>query len=125
MNAAKLGRLLIAGLVILATITNFANVLMLQVHTNLWWKVFLVVIGSLFFVLNIASAFGLLLVKQWGFWLAYVAIIFSTIFFATSYVPLIDKIFTENIRYLPMIGGNLIVLAFIVYLHFVSRRNYC
>lgn len=80
-------------------------------------KAFLVVIALLFFLLNTISAFGLFFTKRWGFWFAYIAIIFSTIFFSVAYIPFVSKIFAENIRYIPMIVGNFLVFIFTAYLH--------
>lgn len=124
-NTAKFGRLLIAFLFILIVIMNFENVLLVfQVNTsNSWWKLFLWSIGSLFFLLNIATAFGLLINKKWSFWLAYLAIPLTTIFFSTAYIPFINNFFAENIRYILMMIGNFIVLAFIVYLHTISKSR--
>lgn len=125
--AIKFSRILIACLFLLVVIINFENAAVFQLKSNdIWWMIYLWGIGLVFFILNLATSFGLFFDKRWCFWLAYPAIVFSTIFFSTSYIPLIGgiyRIFPENIRYILLLIANFIVLAFIAYLHVVSKPS--
>jgi len=115
---------LIASLIILMLLINWeSGYLMFQIITSdTLWKIFVFALGASFFALNLVSATGLFLNKRWAFWLTYIAVVFTTIFFSIPYIPLITKLFPHNIRYIPLIVGNLIVLAFTAYLHVLSRK---
>ena len=124
MNTIKRSHLLIASLLILSVILNINNDILFTIHTEAFYsRLLLIILGLSFFVFNLLAALGVLFSKPWGFWLAYLAVVISTIFFSTSYIPFISHLFHENIRYLPAIIGNLIVLAFIVYQHRLLKRE--
>src|SRR5687767_8786486 len=110
--------LIFACLIVLVLTVNFENLMIFRANTSILGYIFIVMIGSLYLALNSVSVVGLLLQKQWGFWFTYVAIIFTTIFFSTSYIPWISNLFQENIRFIPMIISNLVVLISIGFLHF-------
>lgn len=93
---------------------------------NIWWGIYLIITTSLFLFLNASGAYGLFYTKKWGFILAYLAIIFSTIIFSYSYVPFIGKIinniFSIGPQYITLIVINLIVVCYVGYLHGLYRR---
>ena len=95
-------------------------------QVNMWWGIYFIVTTSLLLFLNASAAYGLFYTKKWGFILAYLAIIFSTIFFSYSYVPFIGKIinnmFSIGPRYITLIVINLIVICYVAYLHGLYRR---
>lgn len=123
MNNMKFACRFFACLIILVLIINFGNLLIFRVNTSIQGDIFIFALGSLYLVLNLLSVLGLFFGKQWGFWFAYVAIIFTTIFFSTSYIPWISSLFQENIRFIPMIISNFVVLISIGRLHFLSHKN--
>ena len=119
---------LISLLIIVALIAGWKNIaipfeLVLQQHNINSWSIFLVIMGSAFLLLNMFAALGLFLIKKWGFISAYAAILFSTIFFSASYLPLVNKIFPASIQYIPLIVNNLIVLSYTVYLHIQFQKK--
>lgn len=92
------------------------------------WGIFFVAIATLFCVLNVVSAVGLFLIKHWVFWLSYIAIVFSTIFFSATYVPFIHAI---GMHFLPVTARpffplivNALLMFYIVYLHIVFKRRH-
>lgn len=95
-------------------------------QTNFWWAIYIIITTSLFLFLNASAAYGIFYIKKWGFILAYLAIIFSTIFFSYSYVPFIGKIinnmFSIGPRYITLIVINLLVICYVAYLHGLYRR---
>ena len=115
---------LISVLIILTMIvTGWKNTFILEKaeiaiqHGNISSEsIFLIAIGSLFLILNTAAAAGLFFVKRWGFFFAYCAIIFSTIFFSTPYVPIISKILPFPL-WISLIIINCIILFYTIYLH--------
>ena len=123
MNNLKVGCRFFACLIILVLIVNFENLLIFQANTSTSGYIFIFTIGSLYLVLNLLSVCGLFFGKQWGFWFTYVAIIFTTIFFSTSYIPWISNLFQENIRFIPMIISNFLVLISMGRLHFLSHKK--
>ena len=126
MNNLKIACRFFACLIILVLAINFKNLLIFQANTSISGYIFISTIGSSYLVLNLLSACGLFFRKQWGFWIAYAAIIFTTIFFSTSYIPGISNLFPpsqENIRFIPMVVGNFVVLIFIACIHFLSHRK--
>jgi hypothetical protein len=110
----------VSCLIILVVLINWKIGSLFFVNADLSWKVFLIVISGLFFVLNIMSAVGLFFAQRWGFWLAYGAIIFSTICFDVEYLPLpyfISKNFPDYVRNLMPFLINSLVFIFTAYLH--------
>lgn len=124
----RMGCRLISFLVILTLITNLHNVIIplelaiQQSNTNNW-SIFLILAGSLFLLVNIASAVGLYLMRKWGFIITYIAIIFSTIFFSTSYVPFVARFFPVHLKYLVLIVINLAVILCVLYLDVSFRKK--
>lgn len=118
-------RTAVSCLFILALVINFQNALVFQTYaTSLPWKFFLWGIGTLFFVLNIATAFGLIFAKRWGYWLSSPAILFSSIFFSTAYIPFLGLFFRDDIQSLVMMASNSTVLVCVIYLHTHFRVNH-
>jgi len=78
-------------------------------------------LGVMFLLLNGAAACGIFMIKRWGFIVAYIAIIFTTVYYGISYVPYLVNIFHEPIRpiFLPVI--NLGVFLSVIYLHRLSK----
>ncbi|OGT40072.1 MAG: hypothetical protein A3F12_07640 [Gammaproteobacteria bacterium RIFCSPHIGHO2_12_FULL_38_14] len=128
MRNVQMGCRLICFLVMLTLIIGWHNFIspfrlsFQQNHINNW-SIFLILVGSLFLILNIASAVGLYLVRKWGFIVTYIAIIFSTIFFSTSYVPFISTFFPVHVRYVALIAINLAVLSYVFYLDVLFRKK--
>jgi hypothetical protein len=123
MNNLKFACRFFACLIILVLVINFENLLIFRANTSIQGYIFIFALGSLYLVLNLLSVLGLFFGKQWGFWLTYIAIIFTTFFFSTSYIPWISNLFQENIRFIPMIISNFVVLISIGRLHFLLRKN--
>jgi hypothetical protein len=123
MNNLKFACRFFACLIILVLVINFENLLIFRANTSIQGYIFIFALGSLYLVLNLLSVLGLFFGKQWGFWLTYIAIILTTFFFSTSYIPWISNLFQENIRFIPMIISNFVVLISIGRLHFLSRKN--
>jgi hypothetical protein len=123
MNNLKFACRFFACLIILVLVINFENLLIFRANTSIQGYIFIFALGSLYLVLNLLSVLGLFFGKQWGFWLTYIAIILTTFFFSTSYIPWISNLFQENIRFIPMIISNFVVLISIGRLHFLLRKN--
>lgn len=119
---------LVSLLIILMLMIGWKNpILMFQTafaQRQSSWTFALFAIGTAFLVLNLLTAVGLFLMKNWGFILAYIAIPFSTIFLSTPYIPLLINNFPVHIyQYKPIIIVNLIVLFYVIYLHIGYRRK--
>ena len=127
MNKRNISCRVVAFLILLTILLNWQNVtLMFHANTpSFMAEIFLITITTLFLLLNLIAALGLFFTKWWGFWSAYFAIIFSTIFFSTAYIPFVDligKALPTNLVFAPMLLSNVLVLALIIYLHIKSRR---
>lgn len=87
-------------------------------HTNIsHLKITALII--IYFGLNIAAIIGLFQLKSWRTLVACLAILFSTLFFSTSYIPFIDKFFAPSYRFYAMLAVNLIILLVVISL----RKN--
>lgn len=67
-----------------------------------------------YFGLNIVAVIGLFQLKAWRTVVAGSAILFSTLFFSTSYIPFIAEWFAKPYRFYAMIIANLIVLLAVI-----------
>ena len=128
MKNIHIGCKFISILIILVLFLNWKNVTVpLQLASQqpgiTVWTVFLSAIGILFLLLNAMAAIGMYLTKWWGFIATYAAVIFSTIFFSTSYVPLIGELFPEQGRFISLVVINLLVFAYTAYLNLASRKK--
>jgi hypothetical protein len=128
MSKQKLGHLILAALIILVLITNWQNGLwMLNVKTvNANWEIMAIILGSLFFLLNLVAAIGLLRTRPWGYYLTYIAVIFSTVMLSTSYIPFIGRLgqfLPAPWEVVPFVVGNLIFLGFTFYLQRLARKT--
>lgn len=96
-------------------------------HDSIWWGVYFVITIPLFLILNLAAAFGLFFMKKFGFWFAYFAILFSTVFFGYPYIPYlakyINRLFSIEPRYMTVMVINLLLLCYVGYLHVKSRST--
>lgn len=96
-----------------------------QSNIAIGWLAILIITGVLFIILNLIAAVGLFFLKKWSFSICYVAIIFSTIFFSISYVPLVSVV--SNF-FLPKSPGilliNIIILIYVIYLNILYLRSY-
>lgn len=91
------------------------------------WLTILITTGMLFIVLNLIAAAGLFFLKKWSFSVCYLAIIFSTIFFSISYVPLISVVsnfFLPKSPGILLILINIIFLIYVIYLNILYLRSY-
>ena len=81
---------------------------------------------ALFVIFNLVAAIGLFSVKQWGFIVGYLAIIFSTLVGA-SYIPIISSIFNKFSLFqpsiIPVLIVNTIILFHLISLNISYRKN--
>ena|SRR3990167_7975281 len=127
MNEIKNGCRLAALLVIATLIINWSGVFIplqigyyLRVMNGFAWL--LVVMSLLFLTLNVTAAIGLYRMQWWGFVSAYVAIIFSTIFFSACYLPFFDRLFPVNYVGIALLIANTMVLVLVICLHVQVRK---
>ncbi|WP_173236992.1 hypothetical protein [Legionella antarctica] len=121
MIALRLGSIIL-GLLIGYTLVNnieMSNFLMEQVH-DYSWAHFLI---ALFFILNTLSIIGLLLTKIWGFYFAYVAVTFSTIFFSTNYIPFFNHLFNPKFNTHLLLFYNAVFLIALGAFHLGLKFN--
>ncbi|KTD20610.1 Uncharacterised protein [Legionella israelensis] len=83
------------------------------------WTLYFVIMGALFFILNLIAAIGLFAVRKWGFKIGYLAIICSNLS-GISYLPI--KFFLSQPSIIPMIIINLVLLSYVIYLDISSRK---
>lgn len=133
MKPIKWGCRLIAFFIFITLILGWQNIyipykMAFQQNNLNSWTAFLTLIGTLYLALNIAAAWGIFLVKKWAFWIAYIAIIFSTIFFGMSYLPLTHTMshlfLPTNMHYIPTLGINILFISCIVWLQIASRKHF-
>jgi hypothetical protein len=82
-------------------------------HFNNEYHLRIVALILIYFGLNLAAIIGLVQLKTWRTLITCIAILFSTIFFATAYIPFIGELFAYPYRSYAMILGNLIVLLIV------------
>lgn len=78
--------------------------------------VLLVGLSLAFIVLNLVAAIGLFKTERWGFVFTYVAMVFSTLFFAVSYVPVVNYFYPPQYVDTLVILVNACLFAYVVYL---------
>lgn len=128
MKNIQFGCKLISLLIFLTLITNWENILILfrlafqQPNINAW-SLLVISLVSLFLIFNLTAIVGMFLTRRWGFITTYIAIIFSTIFFSTSYLPFVMKLFPVDVRFVSLIVINLIILLYVIYLDIISRKK--
>lgn len=122
MSDLTFGCRLISFLIGLTTIIAlFKNAFILQKiailgNTMSVSSIFLITLGSLLLILNIAAAIGLYFVKKWSFIITYIAIIFTTVFFSIPYIPVIIKVLPfHQLTSLLLINAALFIYT--VYMH--------
>jgi hypothetical protein len=86
-------------------------------------SIILITVGLLFLLLNLSAAIGLFWLKKFGFICAYIAIIFSTVFLSTIYLPITSKIFPNTINIILLFVINAIVLSYIIYLDILLHHK--
>jgi len=120
MNKKKFGCRLVSFLITVTLILNWQNVVIpIQVvmsQSSDGWSDLLEIIGILFLILNVIAAVGMFFLKRWGFAATYVAIIYSNIFFSTSYIPFVSKILRLPWSGISLLIVNLLVMIYVVYL---------
>ena len=96
-------------------------------QTDFMWLSFTIITVVLFIILNLIAAIGLFFLKKWSFSISYLAIIFSTVFFSISYIPLISKIsnffLPQTFHPIPVILINSLILIYLIYLDVSYRRD--
>lgn len=123
MKNLKWGCNLVAILIILALIGGWRNVMMLS-HQGQLSSGFIIMLVSFYLLFNIVAAWGLFLQKSWGFLCTYLAVVYSTVFFSISYIPLITHVMAEGKpRLIALIICNLIVLVYTMYLDYLSQQD--
>jgi hypothetical protein len=70
-----------------------------------------------YFILNIAAIIGLLQLKSWRTIVSCIAIIFSTLFFSTAYIPFLTHLIAKSYHPYLMIVGNIIVFLCVIFTH--------
>lgn len=101
-------------------ISMFTNLFQLNQIDN--WAIFMAASSILYFVLNLGAAGGLFCTKKWGFILTYIAMTYSTLLFAVSYIPFLAKIIkllshSSLLSQTSLIVINLMIMAYVIYLH--------
>lgn len=91
-------------------------IIFFHIDTGFGFTIFTLIVIAIFTLLNLITAIGLALVKQWGLILSYFTIPLSTIFFGAAYVPFV----TNPVA---IITTNLIVLFYIIFLHTRWRKH--
>lgn len=123
-NKINLGCKFIALLMLLTVIFNWKGIyIFFNNPLPIGWYVIISIVFLLFFLLNVVSAVGLFWSKHWGFTLSYIAIVFSTLFFGSCYIPHLPRLFPAHERPYIAILVNLILIAVIATLHYLSRRK--
>lgn len=128
MKNIQIGCKFISILIVLTLILNWRNVAVplqqaLQQPSVNAWALFVGTMGVLFLLLNVVAALGMYLTKWWGFVGAYVAILFSSLFFSTSYVPFVGELLPEQARFASLAVINLLVIAYVIYLNWSYPRK--
>lgn len=70
------------------------------------FAVIMAVMSLLFVLINAMAAIGLWRIQWWGFVTAYTAILYSTIFYAASYIPYFPDFFPEHFASLSLFCAN-------------------
>lgn len=114
---------IVALLIILVVINHWRVMTNITLPSHIGWLNYFSTVSILFFALNIAAAIGLFTLKRWGFFVSYIAIAFSTFFFATPYIPVITHFIPHPFRYTGMIIINLLIMLGVFSLHRKSGRK--
>ncbi|MDR3478063.1 MAG: hypothetical protein P4M14_08560 [Gammaproteobacteria bacterium] len=123
-NKIAVGCKVIALLMLLTVIMNWRVVNLWHIQSlPIGWYLLIILNTLLFFVTNTMAAVGLFWVKKWGFGLSYFAIVFSTLFFSTAYIPFVSHFFPKKNHALAVMVINLIVILIIGSLQYLSRRK--
>lgn len=127
MKHVKIGCQIIAALILITTVVNWQSAFIpLRIVYYLQelngFAIFLASIGILFVLLNLAASLGLFWLKNWGFAVAYTAIIFSTLFLSVSYIPFVSKLIPPAYSSASLCIINIAVLLVLVYLHVMIRK---
>lgn len=123
--ACKLAAMLITAILVINLDNSLSSIKLALVEDGINGNfVFLITIGTLFFVLNFAAAIGLYYTQKWGFLFAYVAILFSSIVFSTSYVPFSTLIFSNQTKTFGLIVSNVVVLYYVFYFNLLLHKKY-
>jgi hypothetical protein len=122
-NKIAVGCKVIAFLMLLTVVLNWRVINLWHIHSlPIGWYLMIILNTLLFFMTNTLAAIGLFWMKKWGFGLSYFAIVFSTLFFSTAYVPFITHLFSHNRSYV-LIVINLSVMIVLGALQYLSRRK--
>lgn len=125
MKEVKLGCKLVAVLIFITLVLHLSNVIMpMKLIYNLGaysgFAVFLIVIGWIFFFINLFAAIGLFRQRRWGFGTAYAAIVYSTFVFGVSYIPFFDVLFPHKYAAFAALMANIGVLTLLISLHMMT-----
>lgn len=115
----------VIALLMLLTVVFHWNVFLIFFNYPLpiGWYVIMVLMALIFVIINIISAVGLFWGKKWGFTTSYLAIVFSSLFFGTCYIPYFPHLFPREDRAYVLTLVNLIIIVIIASLQYLSRPN--
>lgn len=88
------------------------------------WKLLIFAMFSVLILANIVSGFCLFKLKTWGFWLGYLTVLYTSLFFSMSYIPFVRYIdlYVLQTPGLMMVVANVIILSALVYLHISLKK---
>jgi uncharacterized membrane protein (DUF2068 family) len=120
MTNVKKGCRLVSICILLNVLLHWSNIwfpfkIIYHLQSYNRFAVIMAVMSLLFVLINGMAAIGLWRMQWWGFVTAYTAILFSTIFFAASYIPFFPKFFPEHYASLALFCANGAVLLAVIY----------
>tara|TARA_R110000868_G_scaffold184639_4_gene426291 strand:- start:195 stop:641 length:447 start_codon:yes stop_codon:yes gene_type:complete len=128
MNGVKWGCRLVALLITVMLLRHWGSIfgplkILYYLRSFDGFALLLVAMGMLFLLVNALAAVGMYQGKRWGFFATYVAIVFSTIFYAASYLPYFNKLFPAHYASLSLLMANVGVLLWVIYLQVMSHTK--
>ena len=121
----KFGCRLVSFLFMLALVMGWKNIYLgfaIQ-SSSIGSGLFLMALSLLFLILNLMAATGLYRLKKWSFIFAYIAILFSTFFLSTSYIPFVPRLAPDGYSWLAMMCINFLLALYLIYLDLTLRRK--
>ncbi len=121
MNRVKYGCKFVAALILITLLMHWHIVfrplkIVYYLQAMNGFAIMLVVMGLLFLTVNLFAAAGIYRRKWWGFVMTYLAIVFSTLIFAVSYIPFFDRLFPVRYASLSLLLANFGVIVLVIYL---------
>lgn len=118
-----------AFLIALTLILHWKIIFSLAPIANIKLYFYIVCTVIVYGLLNVLATIGLYKVKRWSYFVSYLAIIFSTVFFSVQYFPKMHfmyVVFAElpaNLRSIPTIIINCLFFLYIIYIHVKDRSR--